>query len=763
MSKEPDTPPPARHGSQPGAEAEAEAPTIAEIGAPADTGAPGDASLADTIAQMGLRAGGTVGPYKLLERLGEGGFGVVWAAEQTVPVRRRVAVKVIKPGMDSAAVIARFEAERQALAVMDHPGIARVLDAGATAEALPYFVMELVKGEPLNEFCDRANLTLEQRVELIARVCEAVQHAHSKGVIHRDLKPGNILVGYQDGEPTPKVIDFGVAKALTQQLTERTLYTDRGQLIGTPEYMSPEQADMAELDVDTRSDVYSLGVVLYEVLTGELPFDPRALRSAGYAEIQRIIREVDPPKPSTRLSTRRTSSEPGEPSAERRPTPDHRARIRALRRDLDWIVMRCLDKNRERRYATATELAADLNRFLRGEAVLAGPPTALYRVSKFARRNKAAVVTLGAVFAVLAVGVAATSAGLLWALRERERAQAEADLRGAAFQFLTDDVIAAIAPDELGGATTLQDALLAAAPHLEARFADNPRARALIHHTIGVALNDLEALPEAERHLKAAMALREQIDGPSAPSTLDTLAALVAHHTRAGMVDQGLAHAERLRDARYNHTASTPEQRIDADMRLANFWKDSGRLADAETAFRASIADLQDAELDETSLAADVRHDLGVALMRQAMEFERDSEAQRQRYRDAAEELETALKISRRVNGADAMATLTTASEHATAVWGAGDLDRAVELYEQVLEAQIRRLGEAHPRTAQTLVNSGVARYRTGQHALGVERLTRGHALYIEIWGPDHAQTRNVKTHLQLARERLAAAGDDPR
>lgn len=284
--------------------------------------------------------------YKILGVLGEGGFGIVYEAEQQHPMRRRVALKVLKPGMDTKTVLARFEAERQALAVMDHPNIARVLDGGATDKGHSYFVMELVRGEPITAFCDTHRLGIRERVELLRSVCEAVQHAHSKGVIHRDIKPSNILVEYEGGRPIPKVIDFGVAKAIDQRLSEHTIFTERGQLIGTPEYMSPEQAEMSRMDIDTRTDVYSLGVVLYELLTGLTPFEAASLRQGAFNEIQRIIREVDPPKPSTRLSSFKQSAD----SAEQRAMIASARRTREaelealLRRDLDWIVLKCLDK-----------------------------------------------------------------------------------------------------------------------------------------------------------------------------------------------------------------------------------------------------------------------------------------------------------------------------------------------------------------------------------------------------------------------------------
>lgn len=336
--------------------------------------------------------------YKILGVIGEGGFGVVYEAEQAAPVRRRVALKVIKPGMDSRAVIARFEAERQALAVMDHPGIAKVLDGGETDRGLPYFVMELVKGEPITAFCDKNRLTIDQRVELMIDVSKAVQHAHTKGVIHRDLKPSNILAGYDaDGHASVKVIDFGVAKALNQRLSEHTIFTDRGQMIGTPEYMSPEQAEMSGTDIDTRADIYSLGVVLYELLTGFRPFN---LRHAAFHEIQRVVREVEPPRPSSRLSTLKPEVPETELCTqilEARRT-DGRSLTGLLKRDLDWIVMKSLEKDRARRYETVDELAIELHRFRTGQTIQAGPPSIVYAFSKYARRNRVACVLFLTIF-----------------------------------------------------------------------------------------------------------------------------------------------------------------------------------------------------------------------------------------------------------------------------------------------------------------------------------------------------------------------------
>ncbi|MBL9120466.1 MAG: protein kinase [Phycisphaerae bacterium] len=357
--------------------------------------------------------GEEIGPYRLIERIGEGGFGVVFLAEQERPVRRRVALKIIRLGMDTREVVARFEAERQALALMDHPNIAKVFDAGTTATGRPYFVMELVPGQPITEFCDTHGLSVRERAKLVQTVCEALHHAHQKGVIHRDIKPGNVLVRMEEGRPIPKVIDFGIAKATNARLTEQTFYTAYRQMIGTPEYMSPEQAGESSDDVDTRTDVYAIGVVLYELLVGVTPFDGQRLRAAAYGEMQRIIREEDPPRPSTRLARLKSSGE----SASQRPRNSVAPLPATIRGELDWIVMKAIEKTRNRRYESAAAFGADLGRFLSGDAVLAAPPSAIYLATKFVRRHRTLATTVVLVALTLVAGLIATSLALSRALR----------------------------------------------------------------------------------------------------------------------------------------------------------------------------------------------------------------------------------------------------------------------------------------------------------------------------------------------------------
>jgi serine/threonine protein kinase len=365
--------------------------------------------------------GQSFGRYKLLEKLGEGGFGAVWLAEQKEPVRRKVALKIVKLGMDTKAVVARFEAERQALAMMDHPNIAKVLDAGTTEAGRPYFVMELVRGIRITDYCDQAKLSTKERLDLFIRVCQAIQHAHQKGIIHRDIKPSNLLVTLHDGVPVPKVIDFGIAKAMQGELTDKTIHTQFQQFIGTPAYMSPEQAEMSGLDIDTRSDIYSLGVLLYELLVGSTPFDAKELMSQGIDAMRKTIREKEPVRPSTRYAT--LNGEELTATAKRR-SADTSKLLHQLKGDLDWIAMKCLEKDRTRRYETANGLAVDLKRHLNNEPVAARPPSTAYRFQKAFRRNKLAFTAATAIVAALVVGISVSA----WQTLVARKAQRETEV-----------------------------------------------------------------------------------------------------------------------------------------------------------------------------------------------------------------------------------------------------------------------------------------------------------------------------------------------
>jgi serine/threonine protein kinase len=569
--------------------------------------------------------GTMIGSYKVLEQIGEGGFGVVFLAEQTQPVRRKVALKVLKPGMDTRQVIARFEAERQALAIMDHPNIARVFDGGATASGRPYFVMELVKGVPITEFCDQNKLTTRQRLELFVPLCQAVQHAHQKGIIHRDLKPSNVLVSVHDTTPVIKVIDFGVAKALGQELTDKTLFTGFAQMIGTPLYMSPEQAGQSGLDIDTRSDIYSLGVLLYELLTGTTPFTRERLGEVGFDELRRIIREEEPPRPSTRISTLGQAA--STLSAQRQSDPKKLTRL--LRGELDWVVMKCLEKDRNRRYETANGLATDVQRYLADEAVQACPPSPWYRLRKMIRRNKGPVIMASAVLVCLVAGIISTSAGMVWAVRERDdkanallaeireregkekalAAEKQARSRAmAALRVMTEEIVEKQMASDTHLTEENKEFLRTIITHFEgfaAITADDTESRAIRAEgsfRVGNMRYRLGEMKEAEAAYKDALALMGQLadDFPTRPEfrrdlarSHVTLGLLFQVTSRLKLAEASCAAARTLLMQLTTDFPTQPEHRWElatCQNNRGNLLGETGRLTEAEAAYADSAA-----------------------------------------------------------------------------------------------------------------------------------------------------------------------------
>ncbi len=453
-----------------------------------------------------------------MQLAGEGGMGEVWVAEQSHPVRRRVALKVIKAGMDTAQVVARFAAERQALAMMDHPAIARVFDAGATPQGRPYFVMEYVRGEAITAYCSRQRVSIADRIDLFLQVCEGVQHAHQKGIIHRDLKPSNVLVTLQDGRPVPKIIDFGIAKATTQTLIEGDLYTEVGAFLGTPEYMSPEQAEMTGLDVDTRTDVYALGVILYQLLCGGLPFESRTLRAKGLDEIRRVIREVDPERPSTRVTALSVSKDAAPHLKAEAPRLASQ-----LRGDLDWITMKAMEKDRTRRYGAASDLAADLRRHLENQPVLASPPSQTYRLGKFVRRNRVAVSAATVLVVLLAAFGVAMAVQAQRIASARDLATREASAARQVSEFLVGLFKVSDPSEALGNALTAREILDSGAKKIEAELAGQPEVKARLMETMGTVYTNLGLYRGAEPLLRAAVDTDRRTLGNNHPQTLTAM------------------------------------------------------------------------------------------------------------------------------------------------------------------------------------------------------------------------------------------------
>jgi tetratricopeptide (TPR) repeat protein len=677
-----------------------------------------------------------IGRYRLLERIGEGGFGEVWMAEQTEPVRRRVALKLLKAGMDTHQLVARFEAERQALALMEHPGIARVFDAGATDRGRPYFVMELVRGVAITDYCDQQRLDIQRRLELFRDVCLAVQHAHQKGIIHRDIKPTNVLVTEADGRPAPKVIDFGIAKAMQGSLTDRTLFTEFRQMIGTPAYMSPEQAGMGGVDIDTRSDVYGLGVLLYELLTGTTPFSAEELMEAGVAEIHRIIREVEPTKPSTKLST---SEALPSIAAHRHTEPK---RLGALvRGDLDWIVMRCLEKDRGRRYATASALAEDVRRHLAGEAVEAAPPSRAYRARKFVRRHRAGVLAAALVALALMVGISSTTWGLVWALDERDRAdrnaaaalaaseseaqarvEAEASATRATAEaeraereltrarevkrFITE-MLASVKPETAQGRDTvlLREILDGAARRIEAGEITDERIEAELSNTIGTTYGALGEYLLAEPFLQRALEIRRGLLGDEDPETLSSINAVgLLLKAQGRLAEAEAAYREALEGRRRVLGDDHPET-LSSLNNIGTLLQVQGRLSEAEAFGRAALEGARRVLGDEHPNTLSSLNNMGNLLHAQG------------KLADAEPFLRAALEGTRRSLGDASPNTLRSMMNLGSLLQSLGKLSEAEALYREALESSRHVLGVDDPDTLNALASVGSLLQAQGRSA----------------------------------------------
>ena len=732
------------------------------------------------------KEGDQVGPYKLRQQIGEGGFGSVWMAEQSVPISRMVALKVIKAGMDTKQVLARFEAERQALAMMDHPNIAKVLDAGATAAGRPYFAMELVKGIPITDYCDEAGLGTKERLALFGDVCSAINHAHQKGIIHRDIKPSNVMVTLHGDKPVVKVIDFGIAKATQGKLTDKTLFTRFEQFIGTPVYMSPEQASLSGLDIDTRSDIYALGILLYELLVGKPPFDAKSLVSAGYEEMRRIIREVEPVKPSSRLGTivgeERTLL-----------AKAHRIEEGKLNKlvepDLDWIVMKAIEKDRSRRYETANAFAQDIVRFLSDEPVTATPPSAGYQFRKFARRNKAALRVAAAIAAVLIAATAvstwqavrATKAEALAAEETKRTKEALADAE-ATSKFMTDMFTSSQPGEEKGGREVkVADVLDIAAKELETKLTDQPELRAKLQDTLGrtyyalgiyrpaialqeqvhdyrlkthgpehpdtlAAVNDLAAYyfdagrrDEALKLFEEVLALRRKVLGPEHPETLTAMNNLAASYSVAGRKDEALKMREEVLALSRKVLGPEHPDTLRAMHNLTNSYFDAGR-KDEALKLREEVLALRRKVLgpEHPDLLASMQN-----LANSYFEGGRKDEALK-----LSEEL---LTLCRKVLGPEHPATLRGMQGLANSYSDAGRKDEALKMQKEVLPLLRKVLGPEHPETLTAMHNLAVSYEAAGRKDEALKMQEEVLPLLRKVSGPEHPFTLTAMYNLALS------------
>ncbi len=737
---------------------------------------------------LGMGAGALLANrYTLLEEIGMGGMGTVWAAQQSEPVRRRVAVKLVNAGMDSKSVLARFEQERQALALMDHPNIAKVFDAGLTATGQPFFVMELVDGQPLTTFCDQARLAPRQRLELFVPICQAVQHAHQKGIIHRDLKPSNILVSFVDGKPAPKVIDFGVAKATEGGQLDMPMATQLGAVIGTLEYMAPEQAGFLGTDIDTRADIYSLGVVLYELLTGQRPIDVRRLKMAAMADMIRLIQEEDPPKPSKRLSTEATLND----VASARHTEPGKL-LSMLRGDLDWVVMKCLEKQRDRRYASANGLARDIQRFLADEVVEARPPSTGYRLGKFLRRHRVPVLAGATVALALIAGLTAfawqanvarqqrdiartaeqaegtqrrladrerdravaaesqaqqdrngaqSSASQALrdrnlALQQKHRADSEAAAAKAVNEFLQNDLLAQASADNQSGPTSKPDpdlkvrtALDRAAERIAGKFDRQPGVEAAIRNTLGRTYNDLGQYPEAVKHLQRALELYRRNLGVAHPKTLDTMNQLGSVYRKEGKYPQAEALCKQVLEISRRALGPEHPDTLNGMFGLATVYDLEGKYPQAEALH------LQVLELRRRVLGPE-HPDTLESMNNLAAVYDMQG-----KYPQSAALYSRTLEVRRRLLGPEHPKTLWSMNELAWVYVEQGSYAQAETLYLQTLEGQGRVLGPEHPNTLSSM--NGLAYLYLTQNKPEQAEALWSQALEISrrVLGPEHPNT----------------------
>ena len=684
----------------------------------------------------GEKPGDKVGNYKILQLIGEGGCGSVFMAEQEQPVRRRVALKVIKLGMDTKNVIARFEAERQALALMDHPNIAKVFDAGATETGRPFFVMELVRGIKITEYCDQNNLSTDERLKLFKEVCQAIQHAHQKGIIHRDIKPSNILVTQHDGMPVPKVIDFGIAKATGQRLTDKTVFTEFDQFIGTPAYMSPEQAEISGQDIDTRSDIYSLGVLLYELLTSRTPFDPKELMQVGLDAMRRAIREIEPPRPSTRLSTMLDADLT---TIARQRQAATQKLIHLIRGDLDWIVMKSLEKNRTRRYETAGSFAGDIEHFLNNEPVVARPPTALYRFQKLVRRNRVVFTASTAVAAAIVAGLVVST----WLFFREQAARRDADREAQRSQqvaLFLEDMLKGVGPGvALGRDTTLlREILDKTVARVTHDLKDQPEVQADICNTLGEVYRALGQSGKAEQLHRNARSLLERTRGAKHRDVAVSLNDLALVLRDQGMLAEAEALQREALELRRKHHGNEHAKVAESLNNLALVLRSEGRLAEAERLHRnALVMNLKLFGHDHLAVATSLNN---LALTLDAAGKPADAEPC----------LRESIAIQKKLLGDNQPGLAITMDNLAFVLREVGKLGEAETLERQSLAMQKKIFGPEYPSVATAINNLGLILAAQGKTVEAERLLREALAQRRKLLGQEHPELAASLHHLAV-------------
>ena len=703
----------------------------------------------------GEQAGNRIGRYKLLQQIGEGGCGIVFMAEQEEPVRRRVALKIIKPGMDTKSVIARFEAERQALALMDHPNIAKVFDAGATESGRPYFVMELIRGVKITEYCDELSLTTEERLKLFVQVCQAVQHAHQKGIIHRDIKPSNILVTTTlQGAAMPVVIDFGIAKATTnQRLTDKTLFTAFEMLIGTPAYMSPEQAALTSVDVDTRTDIYSLGVLLYELLTGLTPFDTGEMLKGGLDEIRRVIREEEPVHPSTRLS-KMTGADLTTAALRRQSEPPKL--IRAVRGDLDWIAMKALEKDRTRRYETANGMALDVERYLANEPISARPPSRVYKLQKTVLRNKLLFIGLGIIAFLLIVGLIVVSTSLAKerqarretdaALRQAEADKAKAQTEAVKSQQVTrflENMLQGVGPAAAMGqdTTMLRGILDRTAAGVGQEMTNQPAVEAELRRLVGGIYLEIGNFDQAEKMDRIALAINQKLWGPDSLEAAASFSDLGMVFAQDGkLADWEAAHREAL-DIRRRRLGENDPDVAASLSNLAESYTQQGKIAEAEVLVREALQIRQKRFGSDSLAAADSLRSLSILLGDEGKWAEAEAMSRQ------------VLAIRRKLLGAEHPLVATSLTDVAWAAGGQNKLEEAEALEREALAMRRKLLGGEHPDVAKSLYLVGDRLREEGRLNEAIPLLNEALNMQHRLLGENNPTTLDTLHSLGMALE----------